>query len=152
MKAKAILLLAAALLLFAAACSNASSAPEQQPQEQAEQETGRTAESNPAGLQNIGAGATVFLFEVTDDTGNVNSWNVHTDETTVGAALVDVGLIEGTESEFGLMVFYVNGIRADFDEDGAWWAFFIDGEMAMVGVDSTDIEEGVTYAFVYTEA
>jgi len=157
MKTKIIPLLLAVLLLFAAACSPASNAPEQQPQEQAQEQPQEPAEnasteSSPTGAQDIGDGTTVFLFEVTDDKGNKSTWNVHTGETTVGEALVDAGLIDGVVSEFGLMVFSVNGLRADYDEDGAWWAFYIDGEMAMVGVDATDIEEGVIYAFVYTEA
>ena len=100
----------------------------------------------------IGEGSTVFLFMLTDDNGDVTFWDVHTDADTVGDALVDAGLIEGEKSSMGLMVSHVNGIRADFMEDSAYWAFYVDGEFAMAGVDSTDIEEGVTYAFVYTAA
>jgi len=47
---------------------------------------------------------------------------------------------------------YVNGIRADFVEDEAWWALYIDDEMAMAGVNDIDIENGVTYKFIYTPA
>ena len=149
MKAKTIALLLAALLIFFAACGTADNTPAQQPQEQA---ADPIAAGNTGGAQETGEGATAFLFEVTDGEGNVTSWNVHTNAPTVGEALIEAGLISGDVSDFGLMVIYVNGLRADFDEDGAWWAFYVDGEMAMVGVDSTDIEEGVTYAFVYTEA
>lgn len=122
---------------------------EQQPHEQ---ESTTTAENDLAAAQDIGQGATVFNFQMFDGEGNVLSWNVHTDETTVGAALVEVGLIEGETSDFGLMVSHVNGIRADFVEDDAYWAFFVDDDFAMVGVDATDIEEGVTYKFIYTPA
>ena len=117
-----------------------------------EQETPATPENDLAGAQDIGDGTTVFNFQMFDGEGNVLSWNVHTDETTVGAALFKVGLIEGETSEFGLMVSHVNGIRADFVEDGAYWAFYIDDDFAMAGVDSTDIEEGLIYKFIYTEA
>ena len=141
MKAKTIvILLLAMLLIFAAACDSQSSTP------------GENATSGQSNAQNIGEGSTTFTFEVTDNDGNVSVWNVHTNESTVGDALVGVGLIEGDVSDFGLMVTHVNGLRADFTEDGAWWAFYIDGEMAMAGVDSTDIEEGASYAFVYTPA
>ena len=140
MKAKTIvILLLAVTLLFAAACDSQSNTPDANA-------TGRS------GAQTIGEGATTFIFEVTDGDGNVSVWNVHTNESTVGDALTGVGLIHGDVSDFGLMVTHVNGIRADFTEDGAWWAFYVDGEMAMVGVDSTDIEEGAVYAFVYTPA
>jgi len=93
-----------------------------------------------------------FIFEVTDADGNVTAKTISTTEATVGDALVKEGLIEGETSDMGLMVSHVNGIRADFMEDGAWWALYVGGEMAMVGVAPINIEEGETYAFVYTPA
>jgi len=122
---------------------------EQQPQEQ---ETSVIEEEDLIPAQDIGEGAIRFNFLMFDGEDNALSWNVYTDETTVGAALLEVGLIDGEVSDFGLMVSHVNGIRADFNEDGAYWAFYIDYEFAMVGVDSTEIEEGVVYKFIYTEA
>jgi hypothetical protein len=104
-----------------------------------------------AAVQDIGQGSTVFRFEVTDDEDTLMVWNVHTDATTVGAALVELGLISGEESGFGLMVTEVNGVTADWDADQGFWAFFIDGEMASAGVDSTNIEPDTVYAFVYTK-
>lgn len=38
----------------------------------------------------------------------------------------------------------VNGITAN-DADREYWAFYINGEYAVTGVDSTDIAEGATY-------
>ena len=105
--------------------------------------------SSPA--QDIGEGNTVFRFEVTDDAQTVTSWNVHTNEMTVGAALLETGLISGDTSGFGLLVKEVNGITADYDVNQSWWAFYVDGEMAAAGVDSTDIEPGKTYAFIFTQ-
>lgn len=151
MKTKIILLLLliAIFTMSIAACGN-DAVPAEQPYYDTVQ-----AEQLPEDsvvVQDIGIGETVFYFEVTDDDGIVSLWVVHTNHTTVGAALVEVGLISGDETDFGLMVTYVDGLRADFNEDGAWWAFYIDGEMAMTGVDATEIEAGVTYAFVFTPA
>ncbi|MCL2576730.1 MAG: DUF4430 domain-containing protein [Defluviitaleaceae bacterium] len=97
-----------------------------------------------------GHGETTFRLEVTDDENNLIVWNVSTDETTVGAALLSLGLIEGEESSMGLMVTTVNGVTADYNADRSWWAFYIDGEFATSGVDSTYIEEGTAYALVFT--
>jgi len=135
MKRRIIATLLVLFLLFtAAACGGTSPGP-----------------APPAdAVQAIGQGATVFRFEVTDPEEAVTAWDVNTDETTVGAALLAVGLISGDESEWGLMVTTVNGITADWDANQAFWAFYIDGDFAMAGVDATDIEPGVTYAFVYT--
>ena len=38
------------------------------------------------------------------------------------------------------------GITADYDVDQTYWAFYVNGEYAMTGVDSTAIEEGVAYS------
>ncbi|MBQ7660763.1 MAG: DUF4430 domain-containing protein, partial [Clostridia bacterium] len=75
------------------------------------------------------------------------SFTVHTDKSTVGEALVDAGLIAGDMGPYGLYVKSVNGVRADYDKDGCYWAFYIDGEMAMQGVDATEIAAGVAYMF-----
>lgn len=95
----------------------------------------------------LGEGSKQFDFTVVDKEGNEVSCEIHTDETTVGAALLDLGLIEGEEGQYGLYVKKVNGITADFDVDGTYWAFYVDGEYAMSGVDTTDIVEGSSYAF-----
>lgn len=95
----------------------------------------------------IGEGATEFNFSVVDVDGNTSDFLVKTDEKTVGAALLEVALIAGEESQYGLYVKTVNGITLDYDKDGKFWAFYIDGKMAPSGVDSTDIVEGATYEF-----
>ena len=41
----------------------------------------------------------------------------------------------------------VNGMTADYDKDGVYWAFYIDGEYAMTGVLATNITDGAQYAF-----
>ena len=61
-------------------------------------------------------------------------------------------LIAGDESDYGLYVKEVNGITADYDKDGAYWAFYVDGQYAQSGVDTTNIEEGKTYTFKYEKA
>ncbi|MCL2563708.1 MAG: hypothetical protein FWE08_06705 [Oscillospiraceae bacterium] len=110
----------------------------------------RPGEADADAVAEIGQGETVFRFEVTDPDETVTAWDVHTDEATVGAALFAVGLIDGDETAWGLMVTEVNGVVADWDANGAFWGFFIDGEFAVTGVDATYIAPGVTYAFVYT--
>ncbi|MCL2865317.1 MAG: DUF4430 domain-containing protein [Lachnospiraceae bacterium] len=102
--------------------------------------------------QEIGAGAYSFVLEVTTEDGALLTWNVHTDATTVGDALLEIGFIAGDETDFGLMVTTVNGITADWDADNAFWAFFINGAFADTGVSDTEIEPGAIYAFIYTES
>lgn len=95
----------------------------------------------------VGEGAVAFTFEVVDGEGNTTYFTVNTDKTTVGEALLDNGLVEGEDSDYGLYVKTVNGITADYDVDQTYWAFYVDGEYAMTGVDSTDVVAGSTYSF-----
>ena len=98
----------------------------------------------------IGGGSETVVVEVRAEERSVRL-TIHTDEDTVGAALLANGLIAGDESEYGLYIKAVNGIIADYNADRSYWAFYIDGEYAMAGVDSTDITEGVVYQLVYTK-
>ena len=102
-------------------------------------------------VQILGEGNTVFQFSVVDLEGNETKYEIHTDETTVGAALIKLGLIEGEEGPYGLYVKKVNGITAIYEEDGSYWAFYEDGEYGMTGVDLTDIDPAVAYSFVQTK-
>lgn len=98
-------------------------------------------------LESIGEGESQFTFMVTDTEGNTHGYEVHTDETVVGKALLSLGLIDGDDSEYGLYVKTVDGITLDYDTDGKYWAFYIDDSYATSGVDTTDIEPDSTYEF-----
>ena len=95
----------------------------------------------------LGAGDMEFPVTVTDQEGNTIEFEIHTDQETVGDALEEVGMIEGEEGEYGLYVKTVNGITLDYDEDGLYWAFYINDEYAQTGVDATPIKEGESYSF-----
>ena len=56
-------------------------------------------------------------------------------------------MIEGEDGPYGLYVKTVNGITADYDKDGLYWAFYVDDAYAISGVDKTAIAEGGHYAF-----
>lgn len=100
---------------------------------------------------NATGGEKSFTFIVTDLEGSETSFAVTSAKQTVGEALLDEGLIEGSESEYGLYVTSVNGLTADWDKDQTYWAFYIDGDYASTGVDQTDITDGATYSFVLTK-
>ena len=108
----------------------------------AQQEAVTQAENNV-----LGEGAKQFEFVVVDKDGNATEFEIHTDKETVGEALLDVKLIEGEEGSYGLYVKTVNGITADYDVDGTYWAFYVNDEYATSGVDTTAIAEGEVYSF-----
>ena len=95
----------------------------------------------------LGEGQKTFDFTVVDKDGKETYFEIHTDAELVGDALLSLNLITGDESEYGLYVKSVNGITADYDVDQTYWAFYVNGEYAVSGVDTTPIEEGATYSF-----
>lgn len=106
--------------------------------------------TDPAAVKNgdtVGQGATSFAVEVRDAQGNATEFTVKTDEKTVGAALLKLNLIAGEQGQYGLYIKQVLGITADYEKDGTYWAFYIDGQYAPAGVDMTDIVPGSAYTF-----
>lgn len=95
----------------------------------------------------LGDGSVKITVIVVDADGNETNFVVNTDKETVGDALLEQNLIEGEEGEYGLYVKTVNGITADYDTDQTYWAFYVNGEYASTGVDSTPVNEGDTYEF-----
>lgn len=95
----------------------------------------------------------VFTFEVVELDGTKKNFEVRYDtEKTVGEALVNEKLISGENGQYGLMVDTVNGQKYDYNEDGAYWAFYVNGTYANSGVDTTPIKDGDVYSFVATKA
>ena len=98
----------------------------------------------------FGNGAKTVVVEVKAEEETV-TFTIKTDKDTVGAALIEHGLIEGEEGQYGLYVKVVNGIRADYDLDKRYWAFYVDGEYAMKGIELTEIDEGAKYRLEYAK-
>lgn len=138
------MMLIAAMAVFTTGCNDNTKADAP--------ESAVTTEAEATEAQVVGEGNTVFTFTVVDADGAETFFEVHTDKAIVGEALLDCGLIAGDESDYGLYVKTVNGVTADYDTDGAYWSFYVDGEYAQSGVDSTNIEEGKTYTFKYEKS
>lgn len=130
--------LVAAIALFTTGCN--SDKPE-------ELTVAPTTVQTQTDVKEWGEGDTKFTFMVTDPDGIETQFEISTNKTTVGEALEELTLIAGDEGPYGLYVKRVYGITLDYDKDGMYWAFYINGELASTGVDSTEITEGTIYAF-----
>ena len=128
------MLLALAMLVAMVGCGASTEAPET-PTEVATEVTA------------LGEGVHAFMFTVVDGEGKETHFAINTDKETVGEALLELELIKGEPGAYGLYVKEVNGITADYDVNQTYWAFYVDGEYALSGVDTTTIEEGASYAF-----
>lgn len=138
-------ILIVAMTIITTGCGdNKKIAPDNQTTSSTKEATPQNA--SPAEAKVLGEGATTFNFTVVDKDGKEGLFEIHTDKKTVGEALQELNLIEGEEGQYGLYVKKVNGITADYDKDGVYWAFYVGEEYASKGVDATEITEGQTYS------
>lgn len=90
-----------------------------------------------------GEGATVFSLTVTDQDGTQKEYEIHTDAANVADALLELGLISGDDSEYGLYIKVVDGITADYSVDQTYWSLYVNGEYSMVGASSVPVTSGL---------
>ena len=154
MKKMMSLVSVAALLLVClmgvTACGQQQQPEYEQPSQEADADLGLWKDAAYTINTELGEGATTVTVQVKADERQI-TFTIHTDKTTVGEALQEHNLLEGEESQYGLFVKKVNGIVADYDVDQYYWAFYVNGEYAVNGVDTTNIEEGVTYSLERTK-
>ncbi len=102
------------------------------------------------------AGEKTITIEVVDDTATSTVYEINTDAEFLRQAMEKAeakGLtFSGAESEYGLMVDTVNGIRGDYALDGAYWSFYINDEYCNYGIDTQPVTEGDAFSIVYTLA
>lgn len=82
--------------------------------------------------------------------GNEKQFTYRTDKEYLGALLTEEGLITGTEGAYGLMMESVDGERAVWKQDGAYWALYAGENYAATGVDETPIHDADAFRLVYT--
>jgi hypothetical protein len=89
-------------------------------------------------------------LEVVDDAGGSLSYTVNTDALYLRQVMEQA---EGLtfEVEDG-MVTTVNGLRADYVLDGAYWGFFVNDEYCSYGIEQQPVENGDVFSIVYTLA
>ncbi|MBE6538753.1 MAG: DUF4430 domain-containing protein [Ruminococcaceae bacterium] len=92
-----------------------------------------------------------ITVQVKGSDGNVTIFMITTGEEFLRGALEQENLVEGDESEFGLYVKVVNGERADYDKDKAYWSFYKGDEYLMSGIDTTPIADGDVFRIEYTK-
>lgn len=98
-------------------------------------------------------GSKTVSIQVTGKEGTAKDYQVKTDAEYLRQAMTETeGLtFSGDESQYGLMVTEVNGEVADYNADGAYWAFYINGEYCQYGVDSQPVADGDAFAITYTK-
>ena len=97
-------------------------------------------------------GPKAFTLEIVHADGQTKTQEVTASEEFLGEYLTKEGIIEGAEGPYGMYIAKVEGEKAVYEEDNAYWAFYVDGEYAALGVDQTPIENGKVYKLQYEKA
>ncbi len=101
-------------------------------------------------------GSKAITIEVIDSKEKSKVYELQTDAQYLIEAMEEAreqGLTyEGEEGPYGLSISTVNGVRADFTLDGAYWSFNVNGEYCNYGVSEQPVEDGDAFEIVYTKA
>ena len=97
-------------------------------------------------------GAKAITIEVVDNNSESKVYSINTDAEYLRQAMEETkGLsFSGTESEYGMMVETVNDVTADYNADGAYWAFYVNNEYCNYGIDTQPVKDGDAFSIVYT--
>ena len=115
---------------------------------------------------------TVFVWEGSDSEGEDADEECHiyiqydlageesqqydftTTATTLRGAMDELASMEenfsydGYESDWGYYLTTINGVTADYENDGTYWSIYVDTEYASYGIDEQPVKPGVTYSFL----
>ena len=98
-------------------------------------------------------GSKAVTIEVVNSQGTSTTYDLKTDAQFLQGAMEEAdGLtFSGTEGPYGMMVDTVNGEKADYNVDGAYWSFYVNGEYCNYGIDSQPVEDGDAFSIVYSK-
>lgn len=95
-----------------------------------------------------------ITIEVVNSAAESTLYELSTDAEFLRQAMEETeGLtFEGDETEYGLTISTVNGERADYTIDGAYWGFYVNGEYCNYGIDTQPVIDGDAFKIEYTPA
>lgn len=98
-------------------------------------------------------GSKSVTIEVVNSKEESVTYEVKTDALYLAQAMDEAeGLeYESEEGPYGLTVLAVNGERAVYDEDGAYWGFFVNDEYCNFGISEQPVNDGDYFKIVYTK-
>lgn len=98
------------------------------------------------------AGSKSITIDVVDERRERVTYEILTDAEFLIQAMEEAeGLsFSGTESEYGMMVDTVNGLTADYSQNGAYWSFYVNGDYCNYGIDTQPILDGDAFSIEYT--
>ena len=95
-----------------------------------------------------------IVIQVVDDNGAITPYELDTDSAYLQQAMDEAeGLTYGAEDgPYGLSVHTVNGLRADYEKDKAYWGFYVNDDYCNYGISQQPVEDGDVFRVEYTPA
>lgn len=92
--------------------------------------------------------------EVQDNKGKVKEYPISTDAKYLREVMDELSeggdfSYSGEEGTYGLYIETVNGLTADYEEDGAYWSIYVNGEYGQNSADRQPVEDGDVYRLAY---
>ena len=99
-------------------------------------------------------GTKSVTVEVVDDNGDIKAYGKKTDAEYLKDLMDELMKTtdfsyEGGDGQFGLYITAINGLEAIYENDGAYWAIYVNGEYGSYGADQQPVNDGDTFRFAY---
>lgn len=91
-----------------------------------------------------------FTIQVVHADGTVMEKEITTTQQFLAHALFDEKILVEEEALTTGMYLIVDGEEASWEKDKAYWGFYVNGEYAIEGMNTTEIEAGAVYKLEYT--
>ena len=98
------------------------------------------------------AGSKEITIEVVDSKGESKVYELKTDAEYLEQAMEEAeGLTFAyDEGPYGASVHTVNDEKADYNTDGAYWGFNVNGAYCNYGISEQPVEDGDAFQIIYT--
>ena len=99
------------------------------------------------------SGSKSVTLEVISSAAEKTTYTLKTDAEYLSEAMDAAEGLTYTAEEgpYGLSVSSVNGETADFNADGAYWGFFVNGEYCNYGISQQPVHDGDVFTIAYTK-
>ncbi len=98
------------------------------------------------------AGSKSITIEVVNKAQESTVYELTTDAEYLEQAMEEAEGLEftATDGQYGKAVDSINGEKADFNTDGAYWAFSVNGEYCNYGISEQPVMDGDDFTITYT--
>ena len=96
------------------------------------------------------AGSKTITVEVIHSDETKKTFTCDTDAEYLGEVLAEESFVVSEDGPYGMYIVEVDGERAVYEENGAYWSLYIGEEYAMTGADETPVNDGDLFKLVYT--